>query len=193
MKVKLIAVSFLLILLFIFSGCGIFQRAFVKYTDVSVIDPEGNKIYIEGTLNGSKLLLDEKTGRVYIKDEIKVINNVDLQTEIFNYKAAMVDGRVLITLSYIPDVSNKVELHKQLNGNLILYARNIAKDTLNIWLKNRFGMTSGKIYKDVANGHDVIVGGYLIGIAKLKEEEKPIGSVAVKLDVKNEPEIVRIY
>lgn len=195
MKKKIIIFSSLIVLILL-SSCGILNNASGNTgtnaqkieTYVDILDEYGNKIFVEGKINGFQIVL--KDGETGISQKLSEIKNVELDTEMFDYDFKFEDGRVVINLHKKDKLSkNTVELQKDLSGNIIVYTYEVEAPRLNIWLDE---MLSNYWMKDKANllehKDNVIAGNYLISIINTD----PIGTTFIRTGASGNVNIKRI-
>jgi len=169
MKKTIILIG-VLSLLVVISSCNMFSpssnnnSAPKVRTDVNIVDPYGNKLFVEGTINNSPIRAD-KNG-VYIEAKINAVEKYSFSEpilDLFSVSSVDFDGKsVNITLRK-KDVK-AVGLFRSADGNLMFYAYGYG-DTpyFQIWLKDRLSWSA---QVGLNNEQILLAGGWLIGVGK---------------------------
>jgi hypothetical protein len=189
---KKIIISINLILILILSGCGLFLKPSSKpstssnvlkiETYVEIYDEYGNRIFVDGKINGYPIVL--KDGQTGITVKISEVKSLSLNTQMFDYNYNLESGVVKISLFKKSNLSKgTVELQKQLDWSIIVYTYEVDKSKLNIWLDNLLEKSWAKnasVKSIISSDENIIASNYLISILK----SSPIGTGYFKTGAK---------
>ncbi|ABR30542.1 hypothetical protein SU69_03500 [Thermosipho melanesiensis] len=185
------AIFMFAVILIILSGCGIFTKNNTPYvlikTPVEITDPYGNKVFVKGKVNGFDIIL--KDGSTGIGEKITEIKSISLDTNIFDYDYALVDGKININLrmkSGLP--KNIAEVQKDLAGNIIVYTYNINATKFNIWLDNMLEKGWIENRNILSSEENIIAGNYLISFIR----KTPPGTTYFKTGASGNVKVKRI-
>ncbi|ABS61391.1 MULTISPECIES: hypothetical protein [Fervidobacterium] len=191
----------LLSLLFVFSSCGIIKNnnsnsnsSTVK-TTINIYDPYGNKLFIDGTINGYKIQAD-KDG-VFVAAKIENVSSYKFNEELTLFKVKSVDvvsGKEVNIVLERND-KNGINILRTADGKLMFYAIGYGdKPYFQVWLKDRLaGFTQINLNK----GQTLLAGNWLIGVGKgmgkVGLDMNP-NEIVVKLNIPatNAPRIAKI-
>ncbi|WP_126993219.1 hypothetical protein [Thermosipho globiformans] len=192
MKKKII-ISISIVLILILSSCGLFLKPSTSSnvskleTYVEIYDEYGNRIFVDGKINGYPIILkDNQTG---ITVKISEVKSLTLNTKMFDYNYSFDGNKVKIDLFKKSNLSkNTVELQKQLDGSIIVYTYEVDKSKLNIWLDNLLEESWAKntsVKSIISSDENIIASNYLISILK----SSPIGTGYFKTGAKGDVRI----
>ncbi|MBB6062850.1 hypothetical protein HNP65_001302 [Thermosipho japonicus] len=190
MKKKII-IFINLVLILILSSCGLLNTSNSSVssikTYVEIYDEYGNRIFVDGKINGYPIIL--KDGQTGVSVKISEIKSLSLNTQMFNYNYNLEGGKVKINLFKKSNLSkNTVELQKQLDGSIIVYTYKVNKSKLNIWLDNLLEESWAKntsVKSIISSDENIIASNYLISILK----SSPIGTGYFKTGAKGDVRI----
>jgi len=168
MKKTIILIG-VLSLLVVLSSCNIFNPGSntsspkVK-TTVNIIDPYGNKLFVDGTINNFPLKAD-KNG-VYVEAKINAVEKYSFKEpidQLFTVKSVDFDGKE-VNIVLEKKASKGYGIFRTADGKLMFYAFGYA-DTpyFQIWLKDRL---SSHTYVRLNENQTLLAGGWLIGVGK---------------------------
>lgn len=185
--IKTISILSILFALILASSCGInntSQTGSPKVrTNVNIVDPYGNKLFIEGRINNIEIKAD-KDG-VYIPAKIEATNpRVEFSENLEIFRISSIDvepGKSINIL--LEKTSDGIKLFRKANGNLMLYAFNVQdKPYFSIWIKNK--LLSYTRF-DINSKQMIMAGNWLIAVVPPVSGE--IASVGEKNIIKEIP------
>lgn len=197
MKKVLFYISIFSVILFV-SSCGIFGKTSESNyrTEVNILDPYGNKLFIEGKINNSEIKADKEG--VYINTQIETQSvNVSFSEElsVFKIKEVLIEPKKSVTITLERATEKGIQLFRTPKGTLMLYVYGY-KDTpyFSIWLKNKLGWYT---FSNLNDNQMVLASNWLVAIVPPnKNKISPTGQdeIAVNLEVPMslKPEISRI-
>ncbi|MEN3041761.1 MAG: hypothetical protein ABDH59_00395 [Fervidobacterium sp.] len=193
-------ISILLIFIFV-SSCSIFSNnnkpAESNYrTEVNIIDPYGNKLFIEGSINNNEIKADKNGVYINAKIESPSVNVVFSETlSVFKIKDVFVEPNKSVTITLQRSVEKGIQLLRTSVGTLRLYVYGY-KDTpyISVWLKNKLSTFT---YKQLNNNQMLLAGNWLIAVVPPnKNKISPVGQDEIveelKIPMAAKPEISRI-
>ncbi|MCX7653664.1 MAG: hypothetical protein N2Z58_03165 [Fervidobacterium sp.] len=193
-------ISILLVFIFV-SSCGTFSNnnkpAESNYrTEVNIIDPYGNKLFIEGNINDNVIKADKNGVYINAKIESPSVNVVFSETlSVFKIKDIFVEPNKSVTITLERSVEKGIQLLRTSNGYLRLYVYGY-KNTpyVSIWLKNKLSTFT---YMRLNNNQMVLAGNWLIAVVPPdKNKISPVGQDEIveelKIPTSTKPEISRI-
>ncbi|MGQ9855815.1 MAG: hypothetical protein ACUVQF_03700 [Fervidobacterium sp.] len=164
---RIYLLSFVLIFVLVLSSCGLFNPgsngAKVR-TNVNIIDPYGNKLFVEGTINGLPLKAD-KTG-VYVEGKIEAIKEIKLGEgirDVFSMEPPELD-KDAITIFLEKKADKFIRLYRTADGKVVFYAVGYG-DTpyFQVWLKEPLASS----FRTELNPNQILLAGnYLVGVGK---------------------------
>lgn len=197
-KMSYLMLTFVILAL-ILSGCNVFNRndgASSKYrTNVNIVDPYGNKLFIDGTINGLKIQAD-KDG-VFVAGKIDNVSNYkfDESLEVFEVSNVDVDPGKVVNITLRKIDKKGVKLFRTADGKLMFYAFGFA-DTpyFQVWLKDKL---SSSAMIDLNKEQTLLAGNWLVGVGKgrgVEGKNMNKNEIVVKLPivVSSTPRIVKL-
>ncbi|MGC8901867.1 MAG: lipoprotein [Fervidobacterium sp.] len=194
---KLMVTLSMLILTLTLTSCGLLGAnngsAKIK-TNVNIIDPYGNKLFVEGTINGYKIEAD-KDG-VYVASKIESITSYKFSEDLklFTVKSIDVNPGKEVNIVLERNVQNGVKLLRTSDGKLVFYAFGL-KDTpyFQVWLRDKLS-TFAVI--DLNKDQTLLAGNWLIGVGKGRGNDGPVqdrDEIVVRLNIPatKAPEVVK--
>lgn len=172
--IKIVPVLFIILALVFVSSCGInnnsSQSAQNSYrTVVNILDPYGNKLYIEGKINNVDIKIDKEG--VYIPAKIESGNvSVDFKEslDIFSISSVDVEPGKSITIK-LEKRGDGIKIFRKSDGKLMLYAFNVeATPYFSVWLKNKLLSYSTV---SINSNQMILAGNWLISVAPTPKGE----------------------
>ncbi len=196
-NVNNVIIMTLLTLLFVFSSCGIVgnNSSNNMRTMVNIYDPYGNRLFIDGSINGYKIQADRDG--VFVAAKIENVSSYKFNEELNLFKVKSIDivpsKEVNIFLERVD--KDGVSILRTADGKLMFYALGYGdKPYFQVWLKDRLaGYNQIKLNKD----QTLLAGNWLIGVGKGMGEvglNMNPNEIVVKLDIPatNVPRIAKI-
>ncbi|MEJ5257024.1 MAG: hypothetical protein WHS64_02100 [Fervidobacterium sp.] len=164
---KFYLLSFILVIVLIVSSCGIFNPGAngpKVRTNVNIIDPYGNKLFVDGTINGLPLKAD-KNG-VHVEGKIEAIREVKLGEgirDVFSMEPPELDKDV-ITIFLEKKADKFIRLYRTADGKVVFYAVGYGDTpSFQVWLKEPL---AGSFFTELNPNQVLIAGNYLVGVGK---------------------------
>lgn len=153
-------------------------------TPVNIVDPYGNKLLIDGEINGYVIKADKDGAYIEAK-----VNNVEKYsfdepvTRIFYVQSVDFDGKN-VTIRLQKKNVKDVALFRTADGNLMFYAYGYG-DTpyFQVWLKDRLSTFA---VQDINPSQTLLAGGWLVGVGKGRGQkglERSKDEIYVKLNI----------
>lgn len=197
MKRALFYISIFSVILFV-SSCGIFGKTSESgyRTEVNILDPYGNKLFIEGKINNSEIKADKDGVYVNTKIESQPVNvSFSEELSVFKIKEVLIEPKKSVTITLERSTEKGIQLFRTPKGTLMLYVYGY-KDTpyFSIWLKNKLGWYT---FSNLNDNQMVLASNWLVAIVPPnKNKISPTGQdeIVVNLEVPMslKPEISRI-
>lgn len=193
--------SSLLAIAIVLTGCNPFipsgSSGTGKRTDVEIVDPYGNKLFVKGTINGFEIKADAKG--VYVPAEIEVVTDYKFTEDlgVLKVKEFSVVPKKSVTFVLEKAKDKGIGLLRSTDGKLVFYAFGYGDEKyFQVWLKDRLSTTQMR----TLNSEQVfLAGGWLVGVGKpLKGAGNGLGlskdEIVFKTDIpiSKIPEIAKI-
>lgn len=170
--VKLLPAVLIILLIVFLASCGINSNSSTQTsykTAVNILDPYGNKLFIEGKINNVEIKID-KDG-VYIPAKIES-GNVNVQftesLEVFSIANIDVDPGKSITIK-LSKTSDGIKILRKSDGKLMLYAFNVETTPyFSVWLKNKL-LSYATV--SINSNQMILAGNWLISVAPTPKGE----------------------
>lgn len=195
-KIAYISLLFVIFAL-VLSGCNVFTKSdsSKQRTNVNIVDPYGNKLFIDGTINGLKIQAG-KDG-LFVAGKIDSVTNYkfDEPLEIFEVKSVDVDPGKVVNITLKKLDKKAVKLFRTTDGKLVFYAFGFG-DTpyFQVWLKDKL---SASVIVDLNKDQTLLAGNWLVGVGKgrgVEGKKMDKNEIVVKLEIpaSSTPSIARL-
>ncbi len=195
-KIAYISLLFVIFAL-VLSGCNVFTKSdsSKQRTNVNIVDPYGNKLFIDGTINGLKIQAG-KDG-LFVAGKIDSVTNYkfDEPLEIFEVKSVDVDPGKVVNITLKKLDKKAVKLFRTTDGKLMFYAFGFG-DTpyFQVWLKDKL---SASVIVDLNKDQTLLAGNWLVGVGKgrgVEGKKMDKNEIVVKLEIpaSSTPSIARL-
>ncbi len=175
----------LVLLVALLSSCGIFRKE-QERTNIQIIDPYGNSVFVSGKVNGMDIKIDDKGA--YVPSKISGAPSVVLSSgELGNFiqDEILFDGSKVIIKLKKGAAERFAQFLRSSDGKLYFYA--IGYGGYNYFqfiLSDRLAAT---YRKRIDNNRDLLAGGYIIGLGKSLKDMPALNcnpnEIVVKLNI----------